>query len=133
MLSSGARQALRILGWQLSSLILFAACIGWMYDARLARSVLVGGGIGLLATGYLAFVLIKHSLRPAKPATVLSLFGNWFVKTGLVLGLLVIALRSRALLPPAVLSGLAGSLVVYWLAVVLGGRDVKTGTRKANG
>lgn len=120
MLSSVARQALRILGWQLVGLLLLTVATGGLYGGRAARSVLAGGGIGMVATGYLVFVLIKHSLQPARPATVLSLFGNWFIKTLLVLGLLMIALRSGMLLPLAVLLGLVASLVIYWLAVMIG-------------
>jgi F0F1-type ATP synthase assembly protein I len=118
MLNSVARQALRILGWQLAVLILLTAAAAWCWGGRVGRSVGVGSGIGLVATSYLAFVLIKHALRPARPATVLSLFGNWFVKTALVLGLLAIALRSTALAPPAVLAGLVGSMLAYWLAML---------------
>jgi F0F1-type ATP synthase assembly protein I len=117
MLSSAARQAMRILVWQLLGLLTLGL-VAWWYDGRVARSVLVGGGIGLLATAYLLFVLIKHSLQPARPATVLSLFGNWLVKTGLVLGLLALALRSPTLLPAAVLLGLASSLLIYWLSML---------------
>jgi F0F1-type ATP synthase assembly protein I len=130
MLSLVARQAVRILGWQLAGLIVLSLTAALCWDGRVARSVGVGGGIGLVATSYLAFVLIKHALRPARPATVLSLFGNWFVKTGLVVGLLAVALRSSALVPPAVLFGLAGSLLAYWLAMMTGRQqDLKTGTR----
>ncbi len=130
MLSSAARQALRILAWQLLGLILSTACAGSLYGWRVGRSVLVGSGIGWAATAYIVFVLIKHSLQPARPATVLSLYGNWFVKTALVMGLLLVALRSKALLPPAILLGLFSSLATYWLAVVLdGSRTLKTGTR----
>lgn len=122
MLNSVARQAVRILGWQMTGLILLWAVAAGLFDGRVARSVLVGAGIGLIATSYLVFVLIKHSLRPARPATLLSLFGNWFIKMGLVLGLLVIALRADSLLPPAVLTGLAGSLLTYWLTMLVGGK-----------
>jgi len=129
MLSLAARQAMRILGWQFATLIVLSAA-AWCWDGRMGRSVGVGGGIGLIATSYLAFVLIKHALRPARPATVLSLFGNWLVKTALVLGLLAVALRSAVLTPPAVLFGLGSSLLAYWLAMMTGrDRDLKTGTR----
>ncbi len=119
MLSSVARQAVRILGWQMTGLIVLTAVAATLYGGRVGRSVLIGAGIGLIATSYLVFVLIKHSLRPARPATLLSLFGNWFIKMGLVLGLLAIALRANTLLPPAVLTGLAGSLLTYWLTMLV--------------
>jgi F0F1-type ATP synthase assembly protein I len=130
MLSLVARQVMRILGWQLASLIVLSAVAAWCWDGRVGRSVGIGGGIGLIATSYLAFVTIKHSLHPARPATVLSLFGNWFVKTALALGLLAVALRSAALAPAAVLFGLAGSMLAYWLAMMTGRyRVLKMGTR----
>jgi F0F1-type ATP synthase assembly protein I len=119
MLNSVARQAVRILGWQMTGLIVLTAVAATLYGGRVGRSVLIGAGIGLIATSYLVFVLIKHSLRPARPATVLSLFGNWFIKMGLVLGLLAIALRADSLLPPAVLTGLAGSMLTYWLTMLV--------------
>jgi len=124
MLSLVTRQVMRILGWQLVGLIALSAAAVWIWDWRIARSVGVGSGIGLAATSYLAFVLIKHALRPAQPATVLSLFGNWLVKTALVLGLLAVALRSSALVPPAVLFGLSGSMLAYWLAMMGGGSRI---------
>lgn len=120
MSSSMARQAVRILSWQLAGLILLTAVAGGLYGMRAGRSVLMGSGIGLIAASYLVFVLIKHGLRPARPATALNLFANWLIKTALVLGLLMIALRSTSLLPPAVLAGLAGSLLIYWLSVLVG-------------
>jgi len=130
MLNSVARQAVRILGWQMTGLIVLWAVAAGLFDGRVGRSVLVGGGIVLVANSYLVFVLIKHSLRPARPVTVLGIFANWFFKTALVLGLLLIALRSRQLLPLGVLIGLFAGLVTYWLAVVLdGSRTLKTGTR----
>jgi F0F1-type ATP synthase assembly protein I len=116
MLSSVA-QGVRILLWQLAGIVLLVA-VAWFFDGRVARSLLVGGGIGLLATSYLVFVLIKHGLQPTRPATVLGLFANWFVKTLLVLGLLAIAMRYRTLLPAGILLGLAASLMLYWLAVM---------------
>lgn len=122
MLNSVARQAVRILGWQMTGLIVLTAIAATLFGGRVGRSVLIGAGIGVIATSYLVFVLFKHSLRPARPATLLSLFGNWFIKMGLVLGLLAIALRADTLLPPAVLIGLTGSLLTYWLTMMVGGK-----------
>lgn len=118
MLSSSARQGVRILLWQLVAMILLTVAVGVVAGIRAGFSVLVGSGISLLASMYLVFVLIKHGLQPVRPATVLSLFGNWLVKTLLVLGLLMIALRSPSILPPALLMGLAANLLVYWLVMM---------------
>jgi hypothetical protein len=117
MVSSVAGLGLRILGWQLAGIGLVALPI-WWFDSQLALSIGVGGSIGFAAALYLVFVQVKHALQPARPASLLSLLTNWFIKTLLVLGLLMIALRSGYFRPLAVLLGLMMSLVLYWLAVV---------------
>ena len=117
MVSSTVRLGSRILGWQVVGTVLLFTPFWWI-DARLARSVCVGGGIGIIASAYLVFVQFKHVLQPARPATVVTLFINWFVKTMLVLGLLMVAMRSSSFKPPALLLGLAMSLVCYWLAAI---------------
>jgi hypothetical protein len=81
---------------------------------------LAGGGIGLVATAYLATVLIKRSMQIGKAPSIVGLFGNWLVKSILTLGLLAIALRSKALSPSWVLAAWCGSLAAYWLCMVLG-------------
>jgi hypothetical protein len=49
-----------------------------------------------------------------------SLLLAWVVKTALTISLLVIALRSKALPPLGLLAGFGGSLLGYWLALILG-------------
>jgi F0F1-type ATP synthase assembly protein I len=113
------RQALRILLWQVMGLLLMVSVAGFWQGPQIALAVLAGAMIGLVTTAYLVFVLIKHALQPVRPATVLSLFGNWLLKVLLTVGLLVVALRIRALAPGAILTGLAGSLLAYWLAMMI--------------
>ncbi len=115
-----ALQALHILCWQLSWMVLSAAVMGLMDGRRWAYSILAGAGIGLLTTAYLLFVMIKHSLMPTKSATLFSVLFAWLIKTILAVGLLMVALRSRMLLPLAVILGLSGSLLAYWLSLMVG-------------
>lgn len=125
MVSSIARLGMRILGWQLAGIGLVALPL-WWYDGQLAVSMSVGGGIGFAAALYLVFVQVKHALQPARAASLLSLLTNWLIKILLVLGLLLIVLRSGFFRPLAVLLGLTMSLVLYWLAVV----TQQTGARR---
>lgn len=119
MQSAVVRQALRILLWQLAGLLLMVSGAGLWQGRQVALAVLAGALIGLVTTAYLVFVLIKHTLQPTRPATVLSLFGNWFLKVFLTMGLLMLVLRIKALPPGAILFGLAGSLLAYWLVMAM--------------
>jgi len=118
MLNSAVRQISRVLLWQGVWLVLATIVAALVWGSRSAQSVLVGSGIGLLATAYLATVLIKRSMQIGKPPSVLGLFGNWFVKSALTVGLLIIALRSKSLSPLVVLTAWIGSLAAYWVCVV---------------
>ena len=62
-------------------------------------SALVGGGIGLVWTVYMALVLFKHSLTHGVRLSAISLFAGWLFKVVVTVSLLVIALRSKALAP----------------------------------
>jgi F0F1-type ATP synthase assembly protein I len=112
-------QALRLLRWQFGWMVIsgVAACL--LLGQRWAWSMATGAGIGLIATSYLVFVMVKHSLTVTKPATLFTLLLTWLIKTILVIVLLLIALRSPALLPLAVILGLSGGLGVYWLSLIV--------------
>lgn len=120
MLKSVVQQVVRILAWQGAWLVLTTVVAAVTWGARFAWSAAVGGGIGLAASAYLAIVLIKRSMQLHKRPSVAGLFGNWMVKSALTVGLLAIALRSKALSPPWVLAAWIGSLAVYWVCMVFG-------------
>jgi F0F1-type ATP synthase assembly protein I len=114
VLADAARQSLRILRWQASWIGALAVGCGLLFGLRAGGSVLVGGGIGVLWTVYMAVTLFRHSRNYGIPLSTVSLLGGWLIKVALNLCLLVIALRSKALIPPAVLGGLFGAMVAYW-------------------
>ena len=58
-------------------------------------SALVGGGIGLVWTVYMALVLFKHSLTHGVRLSAISFFAGWLFKVVVTVSLLVIALRSQ--------------------------------------
>jgi len=113
------QQALRILMWQSGWVVLAAAAFGLLINQRWAWSVLAGAGIGLVATSYLVLVIVKHVLNVTRPATLFTVLITWLIKVMLVVGLLLIALRSPMLTPLPVILGLGGSLLAYWLCMVL--------------
>ncbi len=87
---------------------------------KAAVSALVGGGIGLVWTLYMALVLFKHSLTHGVRLSAISFFAGWLFKVVMTVSLLVIALRSKALTPLLVLMGLFGAMVAYWAWFVVG-------------
>jgi F0F1-type ATP synthase assembly protein I len=119
-LAAGARQSLRILLWQTLWIGVLATIFAATLGARAALSALVGGGIGLVWTLYMALVLFKHSLTHGVRLSALSFFAGWLFKIVVTVSLLVVALRSKALAPLPVLAGLFGAMVAYWAWFVFG-------------
>jgi len=114
VLADVARQSLRILRWQVSWIGALGLACGVFFGLRVGASVVVGGGIGLLWTVYMAATLFRHSRDHGARLGVMGLLGAWMIKVTLTLSLLVIAFRSKVLIPPAVLAGLFGAMVAYW-------------------
>jgi F0F1-type ATP synthase assembly protein I len=121
-LAAGARQSLRILVWQALWVGGLATIFAVTLGARWALSALAGGGIGLVWTVYMALVLFKHSLTHGVRMSAVSFFAGWLFKIVMTVSLLVVALRSKALVPLPVLAGLFGSMVAYWAWFVFGKR-----------
>jgi F0F1-type ATP synthase assembly protein I len=119
-LAAAARESLRILLWQALWIGVLATIFAVTLGARVALSALVGGGIGLVWTLYMALVLFKHSLTHGVRMSAVSFFAGWLFKLVMTVSLLVVALRSKALAPLPVLAGLFGSMVAYWAWFVFG-------------
>jgi ATP synthase protein I len=119
-LATAARQSVRILLWQALWIGALATIFAVTLGTKAAVSALVGGGIGLVWTLYMALVLFKHSLDAGVRLSAISFFAGWLFKVVVTVSLLVIALRSKALTPLSVLAGLFGSMVAYWAWFVVG-------------
>jgi F0F1-type ATP synthase assembly protein I len=102
--------------WSGALATIFAVTLG----TKAAVSALVGGGIGLVWTVYMALVLFKHSLTHGVRMSAMTFLAGWLFKVVVTISLLVIVLRSRMFAPPAVLAGLFGSMVAYWAWFVFG-------------
>jgi F0F1-type ATP synthase assembly protein I len=110
-----ARRSLRLFVWQVGCLLVVGALVAIMWGARAGGSILVGGGIGLVWTVYMAFTLLKHSVDYGARVSAASFFKGWLFKLVMTVTLLVIALRAKSLLPLAVLGGLFTNMVAYWV------------------
>jgi F0F1-type ATP synthase assembly protein I len=119
-LAVAARQSVRILLWQALWVGALATIFAVTLGAKAAVSALVGGGIGMVWTVYMALVLFKHSLTHGVRLSAISFFAGWLFKVVVTVSLLVIALRSKAFVPLFVLAGLFGAMVAYWAWFVFG-------------
>ncbi|HEU4601073.1 MAG TPA: ATP synthase subunit I [Steroidobacteraceae bacterium] len=125
-LAVAARRSLQLLAWQ-TAWVLVVALIGAIIGNRaVGISLLIGGGIGLLWTAYMTLIFFRHSLTHGRQMSLATVINAWLIKLALTIGLLVVAFRSPSLVPLAVLGGLVGALVSYWLWFVLGPRLQRT-------
>jgi F0F1-type ATP synthase assembly protein I len=85
-----------------------------IWGSKVGWSVLAGGAIGQIWTVYMAIALYRHSLDHGIRMSALSFVGGWMIKVALTISLLIIALRSAAISPPALLAGLSVALFAYW-------------------
>jgi ATP synthase protein I len=114
VLATAARQSLRMLAWQLCCVVAVAVGLAIFSGERAAWSALIGGGIGLIWTVYMALVLFKHSLTHGVQMSAATFLLGWLVKLALTIGLLVAAFRSGRVAGLPLLGGLGTALLAYW-------------------
>jgi F0F1-type ATP synthase assembly protein I len=115
VLADAAREALRILAWQMGWIVAVAFVGALAWNRNVAIAIAVGGGIGSIWTIYMALTLFKHSVFHGARMGAASFLVAWLVKLGLTIGLLAFAFRSRAFAPLGLLGGLGVALVAYWV------------------
>ena len=112
------RQAKIIVAAQLAATLIVAVVSGLLADSRAAWSAATGGGIGVVATAYMAFAVLRH--RPGTVTPAVQVMGRfvlgWIIKVMLTIGLLVVAFGNPALRPLPVLLAFVVVNVVYWVA-----------------
>jgi len=130
VVAQAARQTLWMLAVQLLVVLGLALAGAVISGGRTGLSLLVGGGIGLAGSTYMGIQLLRHSGR-ATGAGVMGVFLAWGVKVALVVSLLILAFRSGAFSPPAVLGGLGAGLAANWVWLSID-RTRRTSTRDGN-
>ena len=63
---------------------------------KAAVSALVGGGIGLVWTLYMALVLFKHSVTHGVRLSAISFFAGWLFKVVMTIGIFLMLLQTIA-------------------------------------
>lgn len=114
VLAAEARRSLTMLLWQTGCVVGVAAVAAIFWDVRAGWSALAGGGIGLIWTVYMALTLFRHSLTYGAHMSAMTFVAGWLIKVALTVVLMILAFRSKAIAPLALLAGLSGALVAYW-------------------
>jgi F0F1-type ATP synthase assembly protein I len=118
----GRRQALVVV---LSQALLGASVAAVCYaisGSRAGASALLGAGIGVAATGLMAFAMLRHGEGATLMRATLGFFLGWLVKVGFTVALLVIAFRSPNVEALPLLAAYVATSFGYWFgAARLGG------------
>lgn len=114
------RQAVIIVLAQVLATLLTALLFGVLVNKQSAGSAVAGGGIGVLATAYMAFAVLRDRSGPGAAAMqmMMRFVTGWAIKVMLTLGLLLVVFNSPALRPLPVLVAYVVVNVVYWGAVL---------------
>jgi F0F1-type ATP synthase assembly protein I len=115
---SSVRFAIRVLIGQFVITALLAGASGLMRGQRASLSALAGGVIGIVATAYMAFALMRPAASNTASRAAGSFFIGWLVKVVMTITLLVIAFRSKAVEPLFLLVGYAATYLAYWVAAM---------------
>jgi ATP synthase protein I len=113
ILAANRRHALQILMWQALTVAVVAVLAFVLWNARMAWSVLVGGGVGVVSTAYMAFALLRQNAQASAQRVAASFFVGWVIKVLLTIALLWIVFRSKAFAPLALLAGFATTFVAF--------------------
>lgn len=118
ILAANRRQALQMTLWQALSALALAVMCCVLWGAKSGWSVLTGGGIGIVSTGYMAFALLRQRVDASAAQVALSFFVGWVIKILLTIGLLWLAFRSQVMAPLSLIAGFGVTLFAFWLAAV---------------
>jgi F0F1-type ATP synthase assembly protein I len=120
-MEAARRLAMRVVLGQVVVTLGVAAAFAAVSGAGSGRSALVGGGIGVLATAFMAFALLRHRAGAGAGRIAGSFYLGWAIKVAMTVALLVIAFRSPGLAPLPVLAAFFATFCAYWLAAAGGG------------
>ena len=110
------RAAMRVVRLQGLIALALAAVVALVWGASAGRSALLGGAVGAAATLFFVVALFRHADGAATGRVVWGFFLGQGLKVALTVALLLVAFRSRAVVPLALLAGYMATYAAYWLA-----------------
>jgi len=114
----GRRQALAVV---LSQAVLGAVVAAVCYaidGTRAGASALLGTAIGVGATAFMAFAMLRHGEGATLMRATIGFFLGWLVKVGFTVALLVLAFRSPNVEAVPLLAAYVATFLGYWFGVV---------------
>jgi len=108
------RDALRVLAIQALAMLLIGIVCALIWGRLAALGAAIGAGIGLIANVYSAIALLGKPLARQQASGVLV---SWLVRVGLIVSLLIIAMRMKVVPPLSLIVGLATISLAHWVAV----------------
>lgn len=114
------RHALRIVGAQIA--VTLAAAVGCLIAAGVesGRSALIGGGIGVVTTAYMAFAVLRYGAGTDPQRIALGFLVGWVIKVLMTIALLVIAFRSDDVVPVPLVAAYVSTLATFWVVATWG-------------
>jgi F0F1-type ATP synthase assembly protein I len=115
--SQARRMAYSIVIWQAVTTVV-AALASWMIaDGLAARSALIGGGVGTLASLALAVLAFRPSAVRDAMSAVRAFFVGEAAKLATVIVLCIVVLRTMKVSPLAMFAAYVATFFVYWVAL----------------
>lgn len=108
------RAALKVVGRQALVALAVAALAGAGFGISAARSALLGGGVGVVATLFFVLALFRHREGTPAARVAWSFYLGQALKVVLTVALLALVFRSRGTTPLAVLAGYMATYLAYW-------------------
>jgi F0F1-type ATP synthase assembly protein I len=112
-LQAARRQALTIVFGQLAGAGVLAIACAVGSGPRAAFSAVAGGVIGALATAYMAFAMLRSRAGINAAGMAGRFYLGWAIKVVMTVALLVLAFRSKYVVPLALLGGYLVTVFAY--------------------
>lgn len=112
---SPASFAIRVVVGQLVITALLMGLSLLAAGSQAALSVLVGGVIGIVATAYMAYAVMRPGTTNSAAHAARGFFIGWIVKVVMTITLLVIAFKSKSVAPLFLVIGYAATHLAYWI------------------
>ena len=93
-----------------------AGVVAVFWGVSAAGSALLGGAVGTVATLFFVIALFRYPDGAATGRVAWGFFLGQGLKVALTVALLLVAFRSRAVVPPALLVGYVATYCAYWFA-----------------
>lgn len=116
-LQQARRAVIRLAAWQCGLIALAAMIVWWLSDTAAVRSLVTGGGIGVLAGLYQSQRLLRIDAGGHPEQFMRGLWVSEVLKIVLTVALFIAAIRLLQVTMVPTVGGYALTYLVYWVAL----------------